>query len=93
MSNQEIRNALEDLRAIESIIEDMQQQATAIKTGIKAELGNRETDSIDLGNGIVVRNIKVLSNRFDTSTFKKLNNDLYTAYLKQITSYKFSYSL
>ena len=49
----------------------------------------RETETLDLGN-VIIRFTSVLSNRFDTTTFKKLHADLYNTFVKQVASRRFT---
>ena len=89
MTNAEIRVAINDLKDLENMITELTASANAIKDAIKAEMKGREVEVIDLGNA-VVRNTTVISNRFDTSGFKKFNLDLYNEWIKQVVSHKFS---
>lgn len=91
MTNNEIRNAVKELKSLEALISDLSANATAIKDSIRTEMKGREIETLDLGD-MVIRNTTVLTNRFDTTAFKKLNNDLYTSFLKQVVAHKFSYS-
>ena len=56
---------------------------------IKDEMEAREVEIIDLGN-VIVRFTSVLSNRFDTTAFKKLYGTLYKEFVKQVSSRRFS---
>ena len=49
----------------------------------------KELEELDLGQ-YIVRWTPVLSNRFDTTAFKKVYGDLYKAYTKQVASRRFS---
>ena len=49
----------------------------------------QDTEELEVGQ-YIIRWTSVLTNRFDTTTFKKVLPDVYKAYTKQITSRRFS---
>lgn len=89
MTNAEIRNAVAELKTLESMIAELNASATAIKDSIKSEMRGRETEVLNLGD-MVIRNTTVTSSRFDTTLFKKHEPDLYQIFLKEVISHKFS---
>ena len=91
MSTIEITSKIEELRELESLIEEAKAEAESLRDEIKAEMLNRDTEELEAGQ-YVVRYTTVLSNRFDTTSFKKLHGELYKAYTKQTTSKRFSIS-
>ena len=91
MSTIEITNKIEALRDLEALIEEAKAEAESLRDEIKAEMLNRDTEELEAGQ-YVVRYTTVLSNRFDTTSFKKLHGELYKAYTKQTTSKRFSIS-
>lgn len=91
MSTNEITSKIEALRELESLIEEAKAEAESLRDEIKAEMLNRDTEELEAGQ-YVVRYTTVLSNRFDTTSFKKLHGELYRAYTKQTTSKRFSIS-
>lgn len=91
MSTIEITSKIEALRELEALIEEAKTEAESIRDEIKAEMLNRDTEELEAGQ-YVVRYTTVLSNRFDTTSFKKLHSELYKAYTKQSTSKRFSIS-
>ena len=56
---------------------------------IKQEMMAQDTEELEAGQ-YIIRWTSVLTNRFDTTTFKKVLPDVYKAYTKQITSRRFS---
>ena len=50
---------------------------------------DREVQELNLGN-MVIRFTEVISNRFNTTEFKKFHLNLYNAFLKEVTSKRFS---
>ena len=51
----------------------------------------QETEEMEVGN-YIVRYTSVLTNRFDTTSFKREHNDLYKQFTKQTASRRFSIS-
>ena len=91
MSQKEIISKIESLNELESIIEEAKAEAEAIRDSIKAEMLDRDTEELEAGQ-YIIRWTPVLSNRFDTTAFKKLYGDLYKAFTKQTASKRFSIS-
>lgn len=91
MSTIEITTKIESLRELEELIEEAKAEAETLRDEIKAEMLNRGTEEMTAGQ-YIVRWTSVLSNRFDTTGFKKLYGDLYKQYTKQIASRRFTIS-
>jgi predicted phage-related endonuclease len=91
MSKNELIARIEALNEWEAIIEEAQAQADAIRNSIKEELADRGVEELIAGN-YIVRYTSVLSNRFDSTSFKKHYGDLYKAFLKQSSSRRFTIS-
>ena len=89
MSRSELVAKIEALNEWEGVIAEAQAEAEAIRDSIKAEMLEREVDELKAGR-YIVRWTSVLSNRFDTTSFKKQYNELYKAFTKQTTSRRFS---
>ncbi len=89
MKNQEIRETVEELQELYAQADVLKAQIVARESLIKEEMKARETEELNLGN-VIIRFTSVLSNRFDTTNFKKLHKDLYTAFIKQVASKRFS---
>lgn len=89
MSQNEMVKKIEALSEWEAIIADAQAEAEAIRDSIKAEMLARDTEELQAGT-YTIRWTSVLSNRFDTTAFKKEFNELYKKYTKQISSRRFS---
>ena len=89
MSKNEMVAKIEALNEWEAIIADAQAEAEAIRDEIKAEMLERDTEELVAG-AYIVRWTSVLSNRFDTTGFKKVYGDLYKAFTKQTASRRFS---
>ncbi len=91
MSKNEMVAKIEALNEWEAIIADAQAEAEAIRDEIKAEMLDRDTEELVAG-AYIVRWTSILSNRFDTTGFKKVYGDLYKAFTKQVSSKRFSIS-
>ena len=91
MSITEIQSKVEALRELESLIEEAKAEAETIRDEIKAEMLNRDTEELNAGQ-YIVRWTSVLSNRFDSTAFKKVMPDVYKAYTKAVSSRRFTIS-
>ena len=91
MSNNEITAKIDALKALEDLIEEAKAEAETLRDSIKQEMLNRETEELTAGQ-YIVRYTSVLSQRFDTTAFKKVMPDVYKAYTKQVSSRRFSIS-
>jgi len=89
MSTVELTNKIEALKEWEAVIEEAQAEAEAIRDLIKSEMLKLDTEEIEAGQ-YIVRWTSVLSNRFDSTAFKKVMPDVYKAYTKQVTSRRFT---
>ena len=89
MSVNELENKIKKLQEWEALAEEAKAEAEALKDEIKAEMLNRNTEEITAGR-YICRCTSVLSNRFDTTTFKKEHAEMYKQYTKQSSSRRFS---
>lgn len=89
MDNKELIKKIEALNEWEAILEEAKAEVESIRDEIKADMAEKELDEMDLGQ-YIVRWTPVLSNRFDTTAFKKAYGDLYKAYTKQVASRRFT---
>ena len=89
MSTIEITSKIEALKDLESLIEEAKAEAEALRDEIKTEMLNRDTEELEAGQ-YIVRWTSVLTQRFDTTAFKKVMPDVYKAYTKQVSSRRFS---
>lgn len=89
MSTIEITSKIEALKELESLIEEAKAEAETLRDEIKAEMLNRNTEEMEVGQ-YIVRWTSVLSNRFDSTAFKKVMPETYKAFTKQVTSRRFS---
>lgn len=89
MSTVELSSKIEALKEWESVIDEAQAEAEAIRDEIKAEMLKRNTEELQAG-AYIIRWTSVLSQRFDTTAFKKVMPEVYKAYIKQVTSRRFT---
>ena len=89
MSTVEITSKIEALKDLESLIEEAKAEAEALRDEIKAEMLSRNTEEMEAGQ-YIVRWTSVLTQRFDSTAFKKVMPDVYKEYTKQVSSRRFS---
>ena len=89
MSTIEITSKIEALKDLESLIEEAKAEAEALRDEIKSEMLSRNTEELEAGQ-YIVRWTSVLTQRFDTTAFKKVMPEVYKEYTKQVTSRRFS---
>lgn len=91
MSTVEITSKIEAIKELEELIADAQAELEELKDEIKEEMLKRNTEEMEVGKHIV-RWTSVLSNRFDSTAFKRVMPEVYKAYTKQVASRRFSIS-
>ena len=91
MSTIEITSKIEALKELEALIDEAKAEAEALRDEIKAEMLNRNTEEMEAGQ-YIVRWTSVLSQRFDSTAFKKVMPDVYKIFIKQTASRRFSIS-
>ena len=89
MSTNQIKSKIEALLDWERIMEEAKAEADALRDEIKQEMVSRNTEELTVGQ-YIVRWTSVLTQRFDSTAFKKSLPDVYKAFLKQTTSRRFS---
>ena len=89
MSTIDIVSKIEEIKELEALIAEAEEEATALRDTIKAEMLLRDVEELEAGQ-YIVRWSTVISNRFDTTAFKKVYADLYKSFTKQSTSRRFS---
>ena len=89
MSIVEITSKIDALKDLETLIEEAKAEAEALRDEIKAEMLSRNTEEMEAGQ-YIVRWTSVLTQRFDTTAFKKVMPEVYKEYTKQVSSRRFS---
>ena len=89
MSINDLENKIAKLQELEAFEKEIKDEAEALRDEIKAEMINREAEEITCGK-YIVRWTNVLTQRFDSTAFKKALPDVYKAFTKQTASRRFS---
>ena len=92
MSKIELLAKIELLNRYEAMMEEIKGEADKVRNSIKAEMEAREVEELIAGQ-YIIRYTSVLSNRFDSTAFKKVAPELYKAYTKQTASRRFTISV
>ena len=91
MSTIEIESKITKMMEWEALADEAKAEAEALRDEIKTELTNRNTEEVTTGK-YIVRWTSVLSQRFDSTAFKRAMPDVYKAFTKQVSSRRFSVS-
>ena len=91
MNKNKLVSKIEKLQEWEQLIEEAKVEAESLRDEIKQEMLRQDTEELEAG-AYIIRWTSVLSNRFDTTGFKKVYGDLYKAFTKQTASKRFSIS-
>lgn len=89
MSNEITTAKINELKELEEMAAELKTEIESIKDELKAVLAEQEVEELVVGSNII-RYTTVLTQRFDTTQLKKKLPEIYTAYLKQTTSKRFS---
>ena len=92
MTKVEMLAKIELLNRYEAMLEEIKAEADSIRNTIKAEMEAREVEELIAGQ-YIIRWTSVLSNRFDSTAFKKVMPEVYKAYTKQTASRRFTISV
>ena len=91
MTNAEINTKVKALQEWEELEKAAHEQAEAIRDELKRFMEDKNVEEYDTGL-FIIRWAKILSNRFDSTAFKKLYADLYKEFTKPIASRRFTIS-
>ena len=91
MSAVEIADKIEELRELEELIEAAKAEAEELKNEIKEEMLKQGKEEMEVGK-YIIRWTSVLSQRFDSTAFKRVMPEVYKAYIKQTASKRFTIS-
>lgn len=91
MSKNELISMIETMNNYDDLAAKAKAKADAIRSAIKAEMEERDTEELTAGN-YIIRYTSVISNRFDSTTFKRLYADLYKDFTKPVSSRRFTVS-
>ena len=91
MGTYELETKITKMQEYEALAEEAKAEAEALRDEIKAELTQRNAEEVTTGK-YIVRWTSVLSQRFDSTAFKRAMPDVYKAFTKQVSSRRFSIS-
>lgn len=91
MSKHEIENLIETMNNYDDLATKAKAKADAIREAIKEEMVRQNTEELTAG-AYIVHYTSIISNRFDSTTFKRLYTDLYKDFTKPVSSRRFSVS-
>lgn len=91
MGERALENRIKKLKALEEQKKALEAQIEGLQEEIKKDMESRGTEEMKVGI-FIVRFTSVLSNRFDTKSFKEKYSELYKEYTKQVASRRFTIS-
>ena len=91
MSKKEMVALIETMNNYGELAAKAKAKADAIREAIKEEMVRLDTEELTAGV-YIVRFTNVISNRFDSTTFKRLYADLYKDFTKPVSSRRFTVS-
>ncbi len=91
MTKNEIINLIETMNNYDELAAKAKAKADAIRDALKDEMLRLDTEELTAG-AYIVRYTNVISNRFDSTLFKRLYGDLYKDFTKQVSSRRFTVS-
>lgn len=89
MSTIEITTKIQALKEWEALAAEAAAEIESLKDEIKREMESRGVEELEAGQ-YIARFTTVLSNRFNTTAFKREHGEMYRMYTKQTTSRRFS---
>ena len=89
MSNREMLTKIEMINHYEAMAAEFKKQADVIRDEIKAEMISQNTETL-IVDRYIVRWTYVLTQRFDSTSFKKTMPEIYKVFTKQIASRRFT---
>ena len=76
MSTNDLVMKVEKLKELEELLEEVKTEAESVRDEIKQEMLTQDTEELEAGQ-YIIRWTSVLTNRFDTTAFKKVLPDVY----------------
>lgn len=89
MSRTELTSKVRELKELQQMQDEIQDEITAIQDELKAEMTAQGTDEMTV-DVFKIRWKAVVSSRFDTTAFKKTHADLYDQYAKPTETRRFT---
>lgn len=91
LSKKELEKKIAEYEDIENQIKELEAMRDAVKSAVTKEMDRRGIEELGVGNKIV-RWTTYVTNRFDSTGFKKARPDEYAAWQKQVTGRRFTVS-
>ena len=91
MTRAELITKVEKYNEWKELVEEAKKELEMIENELKEEMIEREIEEL-AADQYIIRYTNILSNRFDTTNFKKTYSDLYKAFTKQVASKRFTIS-
>lgn len=91
MGERAIENRIKKMKALKEQKKELEAQISSLQEEIKKEMENKGLEEMKAGI-FIVRFTNVLSNRFDTKSFKEKYDALYKEFTKQVASRRFTIS-
>ena len=91
MANNELIEMIENWKAWKDMEEQAAKQRKEYEAKLKDFMTEQGEETYAVGR-FIMRYTPVISNRFDTTEFKKDNKEIYELYLKQVPSMRFTVS-
>ena len=89
MSGRVLVNRVNKLKALEKQQKALEKQIEELRTDIKEDMERKGLEEQTVGD-YIVRFTTMVSNRFDSKAFKESHSRLYSQYMKQTTTKRFS---
>ncbi len=89
MSQKELAAKVRELKELKAMQEELAAEIATIEDSIKAVMTERNTEEL-LIDCFKVRWATITSTRFDSSSFKKANPEMYEVFSKQVITKRFS---
>ena len=89
MSTTEITSKIENIKTLQTMIDELTAEMEEAKDEVKAEMTSRGVDEMTV-SCFKVRYKDVTSSRFDSTAFKKTHSELYEQFCKKTVSKRFS---
>lgn len=89
MTERMITNRVRKLKELEAQQKELEQQIDALKAEIKADMKRKNLQEQKAGD-YIVRFTEVLSKKFDIKRFQQEHERLYSQYIRQVNTKRFS---
>ena len=91
MSKNEMITMIETMNNYDELAAKVKAKADALREQLKEEMVRQNVEELIAG-AYILRYTPIISNRFDSTTFKRLYADLYKDFTKPVSSRRFSVS-